>query len=131
MDMIGRLSYLISGLYLTLVDQVRNDSLHRVSGIPAEFGAAEVPRRKMDELGSTRFFIELHFLKRYVSSLNIFIWGVASCSHAACKNFTRLFAVRLVCGMGRPFGRPRVCRTKKEQFRLPVVIEDLERKLQD
>jgi len=32
-------------------------------------------------------------------SVNIFIWGVALCSHAACKNFGGLFACRLVLGM--------------------------------
>ncbi|KAH9991575.1 MFS general substrate transporter [Russula vinacea] len=31
-------------------------------------------------------------------SLNIFIWGVTLCCHAACKNFAGLFAVRLVLG---------------------------------
>ncbi|PPQ95047.1 hypothetical protein CVT25_000615 [Psilocybe cyanescens] len=31
--------------------------------------------------------------------INIFIWGVALCSHAACKNFAGLFAVRLILGM--------------------------------
>ncbi|EIW56362.1 MFS general substrate transporter [Trametes versicolor FP-101664 SS1] len=32
-------------------------------------------------------------------SINIFIWGVALCSHAACKSFGGLFAVRLILGM--------------------------------
>ncbi|KAH9991566.1 major facilitator superfamily domain-containing protein [Russula vinacea] len=32
-------------------------------------------------------------------SLNIFIWGVALCSHAACKSFAGLFAVRLILGI--------------------------------
>ena len=32
-------------------------------------------------------------------SLNIFIWGVALCSHAACKNFGGLFTVRFILGM--------------------------------
>ena len=32
-------------------------------------------------------------------SINIFIWGVALCSHAACKNFGGLFAVRFILGM--------------------------------
>ncbi|PSR77467.1 hypothetical protein PHLCEN_2v7898 [Hermanssonia centrifuga] len=32
-------------------------------------------------------------------SLNIFIWGIALCSHAACKNFGGLFTVRLILGM--------------------------------
>ena len=32
-------------------------------------------------------------------SINIFVWGVALCSHAACKNFGGLFAVRFILGM--------------------------------
>ena len=32
-------------------------------------------------------------------SINIFVWGVALCSHAACKSFGGLFAVRLILGM--------------------------------
>ncbi|KII85708.1 hypothetical protein PLICRDRAFT_178743 [Plicaturopsis crispa FD-325 SS-3] len=32
-------------------------------------------------------------------SLNIFVWGVALCCHAACVNFAGLFVVRLVLGM--------------------------------
>ncbi|KAM5541010.1 hypothetical protein V8D89_005321 [Ganoderma adspersum] len=32
-------------------------------------------------------------------SINIFIWGVALCSHAACKNFGGLFVVRFILGM--------------------------------
>lgn len=32
-------------------------------------------------------------------SINIFVWGVALCSHAACKNFGGLFVVRLILGM--------------------------------
>jgi MFS transporter, ACS family, allantoate permease len=43
--------------------------------------------------------MKIHFLKRRASSLNIFIWGVALCSHAACKNFAGLFAVRLILGI--------------------------------
>ena len=41
----------------------------------------------------------LHVLKRRVSSLNILIWGVALCCHAACKNFAGLFAARFVLGI--------------------------------
>ncbi len=43
--------------------------------------------------------MELRLLKRYISSLNIFIWGVALCCHAACKNFAGLLVVRLILGM--------------------------------
>lgn len=32
-------------------------------------------------------------------SINIFIWGAALCTHAACKNFAGLFVVRLILGM--------------------------------
>ncbi|KAJ6615084.1 MFS general substrate transporter [Mycena sp. CBHHK59/15] len=32
-------------------------------------------------------------------SLNIFVWGVALCFHAACKNFAGLLVVRLILGM--------------------------------
>jgi len=40
-----------------------------------------------------------NLLERHASSLNIFIWAIALCSHAACKNFAGLFAVRFVLGM--------------------------------
>ncbi|KAF8500313.1 major facilitator superfamily domain-containing protein [Russula emetica] len=32
-------------------------------------------------------------------SLNIFIWGVALCCHAACKSFAGLFVLRLILGV--------------------------------
>ncbi|THV06909.1 MFS general substrate transporter [Dendrothele bispora CBS 962.96] len=32
-------------------------------------------------------------------SINIFVWSVALCTHAACKNFAGLFVVRLILGM--------------------------------
>ncbi|KAF7309172.1 MFS general substrate transporter [Mycena kentingensis (nom. inval.)] len=32
-------------------------------------------------------------------SINIFTWAIALCSHAACKNFGGLFAVRFILGM--------------------------------
>ncbi|SJL04531.1 related to permease of the major facilitator superfamily [Armillaria ostoyae] len=32
-------------------------------------------------------------------SINIFVWAVALCCHAACKNFAGLFVVRLILGM--------------------------------
>ena len=39
------------------MDQARNDLLSWIYQlpVPAEFGAAEVSRRKMDEVGCTRF----------------------------------------------------------------------------
>ena len=33
------------------------------------------------------------------SSLNIFVWSVALCCHAACTSFGGLFAVRFILGM--------------------------------
>ena len=96
-----RLAFPVSGLNLIPMDQVRNDLLSRISRLrdPPEFGVAKVSRRKMDEVARTRSTKELRFLKRYVSSLNIFIWGIAVCCHAACKNFAGLFAVRFVLGI--------------------------------
>ena len=83
------------------MDQVRNDILSRISRLraPAEFGATEVSRWKMDEVCCTRFQGALYLLKQRVSSLNIFIWGVVLCCHAACKNFAGLFVVRLFLGI--------------------------------
>ena len=43
--------------------------------------------------------MELPLLKRHVPSLNVFIWGVALCCHAASKNFVGLIVVRLILGM--------------------------------
>jgi len=40
-----------------------------------------------------------HFPVGKWMSFNILIWAIALCSHAACKNFAGLFAVRLVLGM--------------------------------
>lgn len=34
-----------------------------------------------------------------LSSVNIFIWSVALCAHAACKSFGGLFAVRFILGI--------------------------------
>jgi MFS family permease len=81
--------------------QVRNDLLSRISRIrvSAEFGAAEVSRWKMVEVGCTRFTWSPSSKVGHVSSLNIFIWGVALCGHAACKNFVGLFVVRLILGI--------------------------------
>ena len=62
-DTIGCVSpFVLSGLYLTVMDQVRNDLLSRISRVPvpAEFGAAEVPCWKMDEV-VTCAFMENHF----------------------------------------------------------------------
>ena len=42
---------------------------------------------------------EFNVLKRHVSSLNIFAWGVILCGHVACKSFASLFVLRLVLGI--------------------------------
>jgi len=83
------------------IDQAGNDLLYQLSRlrISAKLSAAKVSRRKMDEACSARFDRVPHFLKRNIYSLNIFIWAIALCSHAACKNFAGLFAVRFVLGM--------------------------------
>lgn len=44
----------------------------------------------------------LYKVKRLISanfSFNIFIWSIALCTHAACKNFGGLFAVRFIMGI--------------------------------
>jgi hypothetical protein len=50
------LAFGVVGLYLTSIDQVRNDLLSRISRlrVPAELGAAEASCRKMDEVSCTR-----------------------------------------------------------------------------
>lgn len=53
----------------------------------------------MDEVGYSNLRTEIPFLMQRVSSLNIFAWGVVLCSHAACKDFAGLVAVRLVLGI--------------------------------
>ena len=34
-----------------------------------------------------------------LSSVNILVWAIAICTHAACKNFAGLFVVRFILGM--------------------------------
>ena len=52
-----RLAFPVFSLYLTLLNQVRNDLLSWISRLrdPPEFGAATVSRRKMDEVSRTYF----------------------------------------------------------------------------
>ncbi|RDB14729.1 Thiamine pathway transporter THI73 [Hypsizygus marmoreus] len=40
-----------------------------------------------------------HFPVGRWMSFNVFVWAVALCAHAACKNFAGLFVVRLILGM--------------------------------
>jgi hypothetical protein len=53
----------------------------------------------MDEACRPHCVRGLQLLNRHVSSLNIFIWAIALCSHAACKSFAGLFTVRFILGM--------------------------------
>ncbi|KAI0289618.1 MFS general substrate transporter [Russula brevipes] len=50
-------------------------------------------------LALQRFPVGKWMRQRYFPSLNIFVWAVALCCHAACKNFAGLFAVRFILGM--------------------------------
>jgi hypothetical protein len=87
--------------YLIPIDQVGNDLLSQLSRlrISPEPSVAKVSRREMDEACRPHYARDLHLLKRRVPSFNIFIWAVALGSHAACKNFAGLFAVRFILGM--------------------------------
>lgn len=51
----------------------------------------------MDEVPPTRCRCFSPLTDSY--SINIFIWAVALCFHAACKNFAGLLVVRLILGM--------------------------------
>jgi ACS family allantoate permease-like MFS transporter len=53
----------------------------------------------MDEVSRVPLYIGLRSSETIHSSLNIFVWAIALCSHAACKNFAGLFVVRLILGM--------------------------------
>ena len=53
----------------------------------------------MDEVSCTSLYIKLWSSEAMRSSLNIFVWAIALCSHAACKNFANLFVVRFILGM--------------------------------
>ena len=59
---------------------------------------ATLSRWEVDEVGLdlTR---HIRAIIHHVHSLNIAIWGIALCCHAACKNFAGLFVVRLILGM--------------------------------
>jgi hypothetical protein len=83
------------------MDKVRNDLLSRISRlrVPSKFGTAEISCRKMVEVSCPPLARSCIFLSDTFFSLNILIWGVALCSHAACKNFAGLFACRLILGI--------------------------------
>jgi ACS family allantoate permease-like MFS transporter len=53
----------------------------------------------MDEVSCTSLYIRPKSSEAMLSSLNILVWAVALCSHAACKNFAGLFVVRFILGM--------------------------------
>jgi len=91
----------ISKQYLIAIKQVGNDILYQLSRlrISPELRAAKVSRRKMDEACRPYCVRGLQLLNRHVNSLNIFIWSIALCSHAACKSFAGLLTVRFILGM--------------------------------
>ncbi|KAI9441001.1 MFS general substrate transporter [Lactarius indigo] len=79
-------------------------------GSSAILGIQNATHLTIDELGTIFYLSYLVFefpqnlaLQRFPVgkwlSLNIFIWGVALCCHAACTSFAGLFAVRFVLGM--------------------------------
>ena len=57
----------------------------------------------MDEVCTLRTTIQTNQLVSkppiVPDSINIFVWAVALLSHAACKSFGALFAVRFILGM--------------------------------
>ena len=88
---------------LTSFHQVIHDFLCQFSclRISTEFGASKVSRWKMAKACCPHFARSLlhSLLKRHVSSLNVLVCAIVLCSHAACKNFAGLFAVRFVLGI--------------------------------
>ena len=94
------------GVFLSvphLLHQVINDFLCQFSclRISTELGASKVSRWKMAKACCPHFARSLlhSLLKRHVSSLNVLVCAIVLCSHAACKNFAGLFAVRFVLGI--------------------------------
>ncbi|KAH9039521.1 MFS general substrate transporter [Lactarius pseudohatsudake] len=79
-------------------------------GSSAILGIRDATHLTTNQLGTIFYISYLVFefpqnlaLQRYPvgkwMSLNIFVWAIALCCHAACKNFAGLFVVRLILGM--------------------------------
>ncbi|KAN0129721.1 Major facilitator superfamily domain containing protein [Lactarius tabidus] len=79
-------------------------------GSSAILGIQKATHLTTDQLGTIFYISYLIFefpqnlaLQRFPvgkwMSLNIFVWAIALCSHAACKNFAGLFVVRFILGM--------------------------------
>ncbi|KAF8188672.1 MFS general substrate transporter [Pholiota molesta] len=79
-------------------------------GSSAILGIREATHLTTNQLGTIFYLSYLLFefpqnlcLQRFPvgkwMSFNIFVWAIALCSHAACKNFAGLFVVRLILGM--------------------------------
>ncbi|KAF7296994.1 MFS general substrate transporter [Mycena indigotica] len=65
---------------------------------PQNLALQRFPVAKWMRFPLFRFHWHLFFADGF-DSINIFVWAVALCSHAACKSFGGLFAARLVLGM--------------------------------
>ncbi|KAH9991581.1 MFS general substrate transporter [Russula vinacea] len=71
-------------------------------GSASILGILKAAHLTANQLGTTFYLGYLAFeipQNLALQSLNIFIWGIALCCHAACKNFAGLFAVRFVLGI--------------------------------
>ena len=84
----------------TNVEQARDDILPQLPRlcISAKLVFTTVSCWEVDEVGlylTRRIQVIIH----HVPSLNIAIWSIAVCCHAASKSFAGLFVVRLILGM--------------------------------
>lgn len=94
-------SFRHQGLTLTCL-QARNYLLPELSRlrIPPEPRTAALPCREVDEVCPHHpAATSAASVLTHDRSINIFVWGVALCAHAACHNFAGLFVVRLILGM--------------------------------
>ncbi|KAF8214279.1 MFS general substrate transporter [Mycena galopus ATCC 62051] len=81
------------GAHLT-VDQSRLGTIFYISYLAFEF-PQNVALQRFPVARWIRHFIS--------SSINVFIWAIVVCSHAACKSFTSLMVVRFILGVCEGF----------------------------
>lgn len=67
--------------------------------IPAKPGPSTLPSWEMDEVRTLLVGMLTVQTFIYDPSVNVLIWAIALCSHAACKNFAGLFVARFVLGI--------------------------------
>lgn len=67
--------------------------------IPAELSFATIPGWQMDKVSSTLVAVFPSAEDPVTCSINVFIWSIALCAHAACTSFGGLLAVRFILGM--------------------------------